>query len=269
MFPESPSREAYEGFQWQTVTGAGLRLWAQCNENLRIVTDASIPGARIERMENGHKQTSDPVIQILDIPGKDIHSLIPFLQSHPRVFMDKNWADSLTCDFREVKSNRAGVTRYILEPTGKSAKELADRGQHEPVPFTCHGWGVGNSGARYFEVFHTHPQKAVFVEVGQDMPLFDEQSIQLFDSIQVLHGQLIMGHEAYSFTPDADTTAYWIVDKSGELKKRYEAALPSDAKPYTAIPAKLKVRIQGPSSEGFAAEYAGVMEIMEIEEVRE
>lgn len=46
VFPESPSREAYEGFQWQTVTGAGLRLWAQCNENLRIVTDASIPGAR-------------------------------------------------------------------------------------------------------------------------------------------------------------------------------------------------------------------------------
>ena len=232
-----------------------LRLWAQCNENLRIVTDASIPGARIERMGNGHKQTSDPVIQILDIPGKDIHSLIPFLQSHPRILMDKNWTDSLTCDFREVKSNRTGVTRYILEPTGKSAKELADRGQHEPVPFTCYGWGVGNSGARYFEVFHTHPQKAVFVEVGQDMPLFDEQSIQLFDSIQVLHGQLIMGHEAYSFTPAADTTAYWGVDKS--------------AKPYTAIPAKLKVRIQGPSSEGFAAEYAGVMEVMGIEEVGE
>lgn len=26
VFPESPSREGYEGFQWQTVTGAGLRL---------------------------------------------------------------------------------------------------------------------------------------------------------------------------------------------------------------------------------------------------
>lgn len=269
VFPQKPSREAYEGFQWQTITGAGLRLWAQYNEKLRIVTDASIPGARIERINNENKQTSVPVIQILDIPGKDIHSLIPFLQSHPRILMDKNWTDSLTCDFREVKSNRTGVTRYILEPTGESAKELAERGQSEPVPSTFYGWGTGNSGARYFEVFHTTPQKAVFVEVGQDMPLFDEQSIQLFDSIQILHGQLIMGHETYSFTPDEDTTAYWVIDKSGELKKRYEAALPSDAEPYTAIPAKLKVRIQGPSSEGFAAEYAGVMEVMEIEEVGE
>ena len=85
------------------------------------------------------------------------------------------------------------------------------------------------------------------------------------DSIQVVHGQL----KAYSFTPDADTTAYWVIDKSGELKKRYEAALPSDAKPYTAIPAKLKVRIQGPSSEGFAAEYAGVMEVLGIDGVGE
>ena len=89
------------------------------------------------------------------------------------------------------------------------------------------------------------------------------------DSIQVVHGQLIMGHEAYSFTPDADTTAYWVIDKSGDLKKRYEAVLPSNPTPYPAIPAKLKVRIQGPSSEGFAAEYAGVMEVMEIEEVGE
>ena len=101
------------------------------------------------------------------------------------------------------------------------------------------------------------------------MPLFDEQSIQLFDSIQVLHGQLIMGHEAYSFTPDADTTAYWIVDKSGELKKRYEAALPSDAKPYNSHTSKTESPHPGPFFRGFAAEYAGVMEIMEIEEVRE
>ena len=89
------------------------------------------------------------------------------------------------------------------------------------------------------------------------------------DSIQVVHGQLIMGHEAYSFTPDADTVAYWIIDKSGKLKKRYEAALPSGEKNYTAIPTRLKVRILGPTSEGFAAEYAGVMEVMEISGVGE
>ena len=72
------------------------------------------------------------------------------------------------------------------------------------------------------------------------------------DSIQVVHGQLIMGHEAYSFTPDADTTAYWVVDKSGELKKRYEAALPSDAKPYSHT-SKTENPHPGPFFRGFCS----------------
>lgn len=84
------------------------------------------------------------------------------------------------------------------------------------------------------------------------------------DSVQVLHGQLIMGHEAYSFTADGDTTAYWVIDKSGNLKNLYEAALPSTANPYTSVPAKLKVILKGPSSEGFAAEYDGVIEVLKI-----
>lgn len=44
----------------------------------------------------------------------------------------------------------------------------------------------------------------------------------------------------------------------------YEAALPAEAKPYTPVPAELKVNVRGFSSEGFAAEYPGVLEVMEI-----
>lgn len=84
------------------------------------------------------------------------------------------------------------------------------------------------------------------------------------DSIQVLHGQLVMGHEAQSFTADGDTTAYWITDPSGQLETQYKAALPPETSPYTAVPAQLKVRLKGPATEGFAAEYDGVMEVVEI-----
>lgn len=89
------------------------------------------------------------------------------------------------------------------------------------------------------------------------------------DSIQVLHGQLIMGHEAYSFTVDEDSATYWIVDKSERLKKQYEAALPPEAEPYTPVPARLKVLLKGPSTEGLAADYDGVIEVLDILSVGE
>lgn len=89
------------------------------------------------------------------------------------------------------------------------------------------------------------------------------------DSVVTCSGCLVMGHEAYSFTPDGDTLSYWVVDRSGELKKRYEEALPADAKPYTPVSAELKVKMMGPSSEGFAAEYDGVVEVQAIIRVGE
>lgn len=89
------------------------------------------------------------------------------------------------------------------------------------------------------------------------------------DSVVTCSGRLVMGHEAYSFTPDGDTLSYWVVDRSGELKKRYEETLPVDAKPYTPVSAELKVKMMGPSSEGFAAEYDGVVEVQAIIRVGE
>lgn len=89
------------------------------------------------------------------------------------------------------------------------------------------------------------------------------------DSVITCSGRLVMGHEAYSFTPDGDTLSYWVVDRSGELKKRYEEVLPAGAEPYTPVSAELKVKMLGPSSEGFAAEYDGVVEVQAIIRVGE
>lgn len=89
------------------------------------------------------------------------------------------------------------------------------------------------------------------------------------DSVVTCSGRLVMGHEACSFTPDGDTLSYWVVDRSGELEKRYEEALPAGAQPYTPVSAELKVKKTGPSSEGFAAEYDGVVEVQAIIRVGE
>ena len=45
VFPEEPSRTAYEGFTWEKISGAGIQLWAQRNPNIHIVLDeGSIKG---------------------------------------------------------------------------------------------------------------------------------------------------------------------------------------------------------------------------------
>lgn len=96
-----------------------------------------------------------------------------------------------------------------------------------------------------------------------------QETSAVSDSVITCRGRLVMGHEAYSFTPDGDTLSYWVVDRSGELKQRYEAALPAESDPYTPVSAELEVKMLGPSSEGFAADYDGVMKVQAIIRVGE
>lgn len=123
---------------------------------------------------------------------------------------------------------------------------------------------MGNSGMRYFEIFSDKPNKAVFVEIGQETPMFDEKSIQLHDSIVSLRGQVVWEHESHSFAPEGDTVVYWLTDDTQRLEATYDAVLGAGAPPYTPVRAQLMMRMLGPAYDGFAAEYDGVMEVIEI-----
>lgn len=99
-------RKPYDGFRWGHISGAGLDLWAQTSDRLRIVTDSSLPAGA--------------------------------------------YGDSIDAQMMMT-----------------------------PVPSTCSGWGIGNSGMRYFETFAKSPGRILFVNIGQEQPLFDEASIKL------------------------------------------------------------------------------------------
>ncbi len=101
-----PDRKPYDGFRWEHISGAGLDLWAQSSDRLRIVTDSSLPAGA--------------------------------------------YGDSIDAQMMMT-----------------------------PVPSTCSGWGIGNSGMRYFETFAKSPGRILFVNIGQEQPLFDEASIKL------------------------------------------------------------------------------------------
>ena len=83
------------------------------------------------------------------------------------------------------------------------------------------------------------------------------------DSVVHLRGRVVLGHEVRAFIPEGDTVEYWIVDRSGALEREYDRKTGGQK---NGMPARveLKARYKGPSDEGFAADYEGVFDVVEI-----
>lgn len=76
-------------------------------------------------------------------------------------------------------------------------------------------------------------------------------------------GELILAHEVRSFTATGDSTAYWVVDKTGELTRQYDE-LTGGSKNGTPVYVEMEVLDMGKSDEGFAADYAGIYKVCKI-----
>lgn len=255
-----PSRAPYEGFQWMQVKGCGLSFWAQQNDQIRIMVDPAIPGVVMVREGDA---VPHRVMQLFSLKNRSINDVINSLRQQP------GWDETQTCAFKEIKSPRSGVHRYVLIPSGDYACKMEQVMKQEPVPSTCNGWGTGNSGMRYFEVHDSHPDKAIFVEIGQDAPLFDENSISFTDDtcatdvLTMQEGILTIGHEVRSFRPDGSDEEFWVVDKTGRLMDMYDKAT-GGMKNGKPTKVRLKLEYNGKWEDGFAAEYAGVYFVREV-----
>ncbi len=257
------SRPPYERFVWKEVSGAGLRMLAQQNEHMRVMADPSLPGMVLVRDNDVRPHR---LIQIFNTGNRGTKGLLDTLRA------SKGWIESQTCRFKETDSGRKGVHRYILVPDGEYAKKIDAISGHEPVPVTCSGWGVGNSGMRYFEIYDSNPSKAVFVEIGQDAPIFDETTIELTDTkaggiskdiLYTLEGELRVAHEVRSFVPAGSDKEYWFVDKTGVLLDMYDRVTggQKNGRPVKAV---LKVEYNGKWDDGFAEQYDGVYLVREV-----
>lgn len=262
VFPEQPTQKARQGFKWEIVSGAGLQFWAQRDSQTCVVTDGLLEGAVIKHTGRS-RSDGRPVIKIFHIEDGDIDDVLDQLEESP------GWNSEETCKFKEVDCDRKGVTRYVLVPTGDYADRFeAAMEAKEAIPSTCNGWGAGNSGRRYFEIHDSHPDKAIFMEIGQEQPLFDPESIVLTDiPLQTVRGELVIGHEVRTFTSCGDTMVYWVKDLTGKLLPTYDNATQGTRNGYPAY-AELQIRNMGKSYEGFAAGYAGVYEVTEVREVK-
>lgn len=79
-------------------------------------------------------------------------------------------------------------------------------------------------------------------------------------------GTLTIGHEVRTFLPTGSTTAYWIVDRTGQLLQAYDE-LTSGIKNGKPVHAELEVIDMGQSDDGFARDYAGVYHVTKIKKL--
>lgn len=260
---KAPQRAPYEGFEWRKVTGGGLTFWAQHSKNITVLADAE--GAVMVRNNDARPHR---LMQWIKMEGAGPDALLKALARQP------GWDARQTACLEKTDAGRPGVERYVLKPDGEYAKRIQDSMSHYPIPITCSGWGVGNSGMRYFELFDSAPGKALFVEIGQDAPLFDESSITAttatddkHTTLQTLQGTLRIGHEVRSFTPDGSSTEYWVADRTGgQLETQYDR-LTGGKKNGKSVRATLKVTDDGKWDDGFAAEYESVLLVYEVVEI--
>ena len=175
-----PSRAAEKGCVWERLSDAkiGLEAWVQrCDFGSRKISFLFVGSSLAIRYSDGG--APEPLV--------DVHSLKPgetpeagvqrFFAAHT----DKKLvARCVSEPFQEPKPP-AGVRRLTFVPNAAYQKELDAKGDPGEVPEPpCGEWGTDPDGIQYFE---TQPasgaRKFLFVRVGQDQPLFDEETLRL------------------------------------------------------------------------------------------
>jgi hypothetical protein len=175
-----PSRPAVKGCAWETLADAGLGLeaWVQrCDFGFRkidfLVKDSSLA---IRYSDGG---APDGVVDVLELASGETPEA-----GVKRLFADRTakWLAS-RCVMTPYHGNKSpdGVKRYTFVPDAAYQKALdAKANPNEVGEPPCGDWGDAPDGIQYFE---TQPasgaRKVLFVRVGQDEPLFDEQNLRL------------------------------------------------------------------------------------------
>ena len=177
--PEQPSRPAFKDCAWERISDAnvGLAAWVQrCDYGFRKIDFLFKDRALAMRFSDGGE--ADPVVEVFDrLPGESPQAGVL------RIVRERT-APALAARCLVVPYNigrpPAGARRYAFAPNAAYRRELrAKQDANEVGDPPCGDWGVAPDGIQYFEVRPADPAREIlFVRVGQDQPLFDEQTLR-------------------------------------------------------------------------------------------
>jgi len=174
---DAPSRAPEKGCAWEKFSDAqlGLDAWVQrCDYGSRRIDFVRRDQSLAVRYSDGGQP--DPVIDVFDLAKDETPEA-----GVKRVFLantDKKLAKRCKlAPFTGEPKPPAGVKRLTFVPDAAYGKELRKKEDPNEVGDPpCGDWGDAPDGIQYFEV-HPGAHRILFVRVGQDTPLFDENSL--------------------------------------------------------------------------------------------
>jgi len=175
-----PSRPPVKGCAWEKLSDPklGLEAWVQrCDFGFRKIDFLAKGRSLLVRYSDGG--APDPLIEVLDLlPGETAKAGVK------RIFAahtDKALVGRCVLISYQGSPSPAGVKRFTFVPNAGYQKELDRKADSNEVPDPpCGEWGDQPDGIQYFETQPASGARSVlFVRVGQDEPLFDEQTLRL------------------------------------------------------------------------------------------
>jgi len=172
LFAIAPSRPPDKGCAWEKFSDIGLEAWVErCDYHGRKIDFVAQGKSLAIRYSDGGKP--EPVVDVIDrLPGESGEAAVTriFAAHSDKAFVKKCVARPFRSQGMTTPKNVQRYTFVLKNP--KAMKETPDGDIPEPP---CGDWGDSPDGIQYFEV---HPTKIFFVRVGQDIPLFDEQTLR-------------------------------------------------------------------------------------------
>ena len=175
----APSRPPVKGCAWEKISdaGAGLEAWVQrCDFGFRKIDFVFKDRALAIRYSDGG--APDPLVEVFELqPGESAQAGVR------RVYLaHTDLTLAARCRMVRYRFGRVptGVARYAFVPNAAYRNELkAKADPNEVGDPPCGEWGVTPDGIQYFELRPAgKARKVLFVRVGQDEPLFDEQTLR-------------------------------------------------------------------------------------------